>query len=295
MAPRVIDSHQHFWGDIALPWMSGPYAVIAGPHGPETLRPALRQAGVDATVVVQVQASLDETREFLAIAEATDFVAGVVGWVPLDAPDVADIIAELRAGPNGRWLVGVRHLVHDEADPDWLGRPEVRRGLAAVADAGLVYDLLARPPHLPACIAVARDFPDMRLVLDHIGKPPIASGAREPWASLVTELASHTQVRCKLSGMVTEADLTAWRPDDLRPYIEHVLEVFGPERCMFGSDWPVCRAAADYGAVKAALETVLDGIGVSGADRAAIMGETAERTYELAAVSGSRSTSSSPR
>lgn len=295
MTTRVIDSHQHFWGDVALPWMSGPFALLAEPHGPETLRPALRAAGVDATVLVQVQASLDETREFLAIAEATDFVAGVVGWVPLDAPDVADILAELMAGPHGRWLVGVRHLVQDEPDPDWLGRPTVRRGLRAVAKAGLVYDLLARPPQLPACIEVARDFQDLRLVLDHLGKPPIASGAREPWAAHISALAAHAQVRCKLSGIVTEADLTTWRPDDLRPYVEHALDAFGPERCMFGSDWPVCRAAADYGAVKTALETVLDGVGVAGADRAAIFGETAARTYELAITSGSRSTSSSPR
>ena len=278
MADRVIDAHQHFWGAGALPWMTGPFAMLAEAHGPETLRPQLAAAGVDATVLVQVRHSLDETAEFLAIAERTDFVAGVVGWVPLDHPDVARVLAELRAGPHGRWLVGVRHLVHDEADPEWLLRPEVRRGLAAVADAGLVYDLLARPRELPACVAVARDFPDLRLVLDHVAKPAVASGGWEPWATDLAALAEHAQVRCKLSGLVTEADHADWSPDDLRPYVAHAIAVFGAERCMFGSDWPVCRVAGDYGAVKAALETIVEDLG---ADRAAIMGRTAARTYDL--------------
>ncbi len=283
METRVIDAHQHFWRE-PLPWMTGPYAMIAEAYGPNDLRPLLAAAGVDATVLVQVSHSLYETTEFLAIAERTEFVAGVVGWVPLDQPDIADILAPLRAGPNGRWLVGVRHLVHDEADPEWLLRPEVRRGLAAVADAGLVFDLLARPRELPACVAIARDFPDLRLVLDHIGKPEIAAGTREPWATDIAAFAQHAQVRCKLSGLVSEANHETWSLHDLRPYVAHAIDVFGAERCMFGSDWPVCRVAAVYGAVKVALETILDDLGVTGAARAAIMGETAARTYDLPAA-----------
>jgi len=159
----------------------------------------------------------------------------------------------------------------------------VRRGLAAVADAGLVFDLLARPRELPACLAVARDFPDLRLVLDHIGKPEIAAGVREPWASDIAALAQHAQVRCKLSGLVTEADHATWSPHDLRPYVAHAIDAFGAERCMFGSDWPVCRVAADYGAVKAALDGLLDDLAVTEAGRIAVMGETAARTYDLLA------------
>ena len=283
MTVQVIDAHQHFWRE-ASPWMAGPYATLATPHGPDDLRPLLASAGVDATVLVQVRHSLDETAELLALAEGTDFVAGVVGWVPLDDPDVAAILAGLRAGPNGRWLVGVRHLVQDEADPAWLLRPEVRRGLAAVAEADLVFDLLARPRELPACVATARDFPDLRLVLDHIGKPEIAAAAREPWTTDLATLAGHAQVRCKLSGLVTEANHATWSPHDLRPYVAHALDVFGAERCMFGSDWPVCRVAADYGAVKAVLVGLLDDLGVTGHDRAAIMGGAAARTYDLPAT-----------
>src|SRR5206468_6018672 len=161
----------------------------------------------------------------------------------------AERLAALRAGPGGAKLVGIRHQVHDEADPEWLGRPDVRRGIAAVGKAGLAYDILVRTRELPSALALVRDFPSMRFVVDHLAKPPIASGAIDQWAARLRPLAEYPNVSCKLSGMVTEADWKSWRVDDLAPYASRVLEWFGPDRCVFGSDWPVCLVAGSYAQV----------------------------------------------
>ena len=178
----------------------------AGRSGRPTWRRDLAARNVARTILVQTRSSVDETAEFLALAEATPFVAGVVGWVDLTRPDVGDEIARLRAGWGGRHLVGIRHQVHDEPDPDWLGRADVRAGIAASGAAGLAYDLLVRPEHLPAAVAVARALPDVRFVVDHLAKPPIASGRLEPWASRMRPLGELDNAWCKISGMVTEAD-----------------------------------------------------------------------------------------
>ena len=277
----IVDAHHHFWdpSDDPYPWMTGPSEPIRRPFGPEDLRPLLDATGVSATVLVQTRSSLDESRAFLATAEAVDFVAGVIAWVDLTAPGVADAVAELRTGPGGEALVGIRHQVHDEPDPRWLARDDVRRGLQAVEDAGLVYDLLVRPRELPAALDVARAMPGLRFAVDHIAKPPIASGEQEPWSTLMEGFGELSNVACKLSGMVTEADWKTWRLDDLQPYVDHVLEVFGPERLLFGSDWPVCLLAASY-------QTVVDThvalvAALSPSERDAVMGGTAVRLYGL--------------
>ena len=239
---------------------------------------------MDATILVQTRHDLAETRAFLAIAESTDFVAGVVGWVDLASARVADDIAALRREPGGRYLVGIRHMLQDEADPRWIERREVARGLAVLGEQGLVYDLLVRPRDLPAGLAVARRFPALRFVLDHIGKPPIANGARDPglrreWASRMAPFAELPNVWCKLSGMVTEADWAAWRAEDLAPYVAAVLGWFGEDRLLFGSDWPVCLLAADYGRVKRTAEALLAPLAPARRDK--IFGGNATAMYRL--------------
>jgi L-fuconolactonase len=284
----TVDSHHHFWdttsGRFEYPWMTGPAAVLAGARGPDELRPLLERARIDRTVLVQTISSVEETEHFLAIAEDTDFVGGVVGWVDLTSPATGESIDRLRARSDGRWLKGIRHQVHDEDDPEWLLRADVRRGLRAVAEAGLVYDLLVRPRELPATLELVAELPDQRFVVDHIAKPPIASGELEPWAGHMRRLAQHPGVSVKVSGMVTEADWAAWSVDDLRPYVDRLLEWFGPARLMFGSDWPVCTLAADYEAVQAAAAELMAGL--SSEEQAAVFGGTAATVYDLAPIAG---------
>jgi L-fuconolactonase len=280
----VVDAHHHLWdpGARDYPWMAGPeLAPIRRPFGLDDLCRETAAAGVAHTVLVQTVSDVVETEEFLAVATASDgLVAGVVGWADLTAPDVADTLARLRAGPGGDRLVGLRHQVQDEPDPAWLARPDVGHGLRALADAGLAYDLLVLVPQLPPARAVVERLPDVRFVLDHAAKPAIASGSVEPWASELAALARLPNVACKLSGLVTEARWDDWDADRIRPYADHVLAVFGPDRVMFGSDWPVCRLAASYAQVRELAGSLLDGL--SPAERDAVWHGTAARTYGLA-------------
>lgn len=202
-------------------------------------------------------------------------IAGVVGWVDLTRPGVADELAAVRAGPAGDLLVGVRHQAQDEPDPGWLLRRDVMRGIAAAGAAGLVYDLLVRPPQADAALDLARRLPEVSFVLDHAGKPDIAHGVWEPWATWITALAALPNVAVKLSGLVTEA-APGWTPADVLPYARHVLDVFGPDRVMFGSDWPVCTLAASYAQVLALAEEA-----VPAGDRNAVFGGTARRVYGI--------------
>ena len=248
----VVDSHHHFWDPTRRDyyWMEGKeLAPIRKPFGPDDLRPLLVQNKVDCTVIVQTVPSVKETEEFLATAAATDYIAGVVGWVDLTDPGVGDTLAELKAGGSGIYLVGIRHQVQDEEDPAWVARKDVIRGIKAVGAAGLAYDLLPKQRELPACLPPVDANPDMRFVIDHIAKPLIAEGEMEPWAAGLAELAKRPNVYCKLSGMVTEANWTGWKPEDLKPYLDRVLEWFGEDRVMFGSDWPVCLLASDSAAL----------------------------------------------
>ncbi|SOE54235.1 L-fuconolactonase [Streptomyces sp. OV198] len=277
-----VDAHHHVW-DLSVrdqDWITGPeLQPLRRDFGVADLAPQARAAGVDRTVLVQTITVPEETPEFLALAARSELIAGVVGWTDLTRPDVADELARLRELPGGRHLKGIRHQVQGETDPEWLLRPDVRDGLAAVAEAGLVYDLVVLPHQLPACIRAAADHPGLTFVLDHLGKPPIATGVLQPWATAVRALAELPNTVCKLSGMVTEADHAKWTVDGLRPYADTVLDAFGPGRLMFGSDWPVCTLAASYGQVVDAAEELTGGLGAE--ERAEVFGGTATRVYRV--------------
>ncbi|MEY2243289.1 amidohydrolase [Streptomyces sp. BF23-18] len=278
----TVDAHHHVW-DLSVrdqDWITGPgLRPLRRDFAITDLEAPAAAAGVDRTVLVQTVTVAEETPELLALAEHSPLVAGVVGWTDLTRPDVADELARLRGLSGGSRLRGIRHQVQGERDPGWLLRPDVRRGLAAVADAGLVYDLVVLPRQLPACARAAAEHPGLVFVLDHLGKPPIATGALDPWAGAVRELAALPNTVCKLSGMVTEADPARRTPDDLRPYADTVLEAFGPGRTMFGSDWPVCTLAATYGqVVQLAEELTAD---LDEGERRAVLTATATRVYHL--------------
>jgi L-fuconolactonase len=240
----VIDAHHHLWdpSEREYPWMTDAVAPIRRRFDIDDLRSAL-PAEIAATIVVQAVSAIDETLELLRIAGSNHVIAGVVGWVDLTADDAADQIALLRASAGGSKLMGVRHQVEDEADPHWLLREDVLRGLRAVADAGLVYDLLVREPQFAAAVEAVRRVPELQFVLDHAGKPPIARGGAEPWSTELHKLAVLPNVACKLSGFVTEAVWSAWTPQMISTYMAAVVDAFGPNRVMYGSDWPVCLLA----------------------------------------------------
>ncbi|QIY99866.1 amidohydrolase [Streptomyces sp. S1D4-11] len=277
-----VDAHHHVW-DLAVrdqDWITGPeLQPLRRDFGVAELAPQARAAGVDRTVLVQTISVPEETPEFLALAAESELIGGVVGWTDLTRPDVADELARLRELPGGHHLKGIRHQVQGERDPEWLLRADVGDGLAAVAEAGLVYDLVVLPHQLPACVRAAADHPELTFVLDHLGKPPIATGTLQPWATAVRGLAAFPNTVCKLSGMVTEVDLAKWTVDELRPYADTVLDAFGPGRLMFGSDWPVCTLAASYGQVVDVAEELTGGLGTE--ERTEIFGGTATRVYRL--------------
>ncbi|MFI6335834.1 amidohydrolase family protein [Streptomyces sp. NPDC050535] len=278
----TVDAHHHVW-DLSVrdqDWIAGAeLQPLRRNFTLADLAPEARAAGVDRTVLVQTITVAAETPEFLALAAETELIGGVVGWTDLTAPDVADELARLRELPGGRYLKGIRHQVQGEPDPEWLLRPDVRRGLGAVADAGLVYDLIVQPHQLPSCVEVAAALPELTFVLDHLGKPRIAAGDLEPWASDVRALAARPNTVCKLSGMVTEADPAKWTSDDLRPYADTVLDAFGPGRLMFGTDWPVCTLAATYGQVTKTAGELTAGLGAG--EREQVFAGTATRVYRL--------------
>ena len=283
----IVDAHHHLWDPAArrhawldhLPRIRRPFTLA-------DYRAAAAAEGVTGSVLVQVLASAGETEEFLALAAGSagsgpPVIAGVVGWADLTREDLGDELDRLRGLPGGDRLVGLRHLVQDEPDPGWLARQDVKRGLRAVGAAGLVFDLLVRPAQLPAALRAASELSDVRFVLDHAAKPEIAAGRIEPWAGLVGALAGLPNVTCKLSGLVTEAG-TGWSAGDFLPYVDRLLDSFGPGRLMFGSDWPVCTLAASYHEVMAVADTVLGGR-LSPGERDAVFGANAVTAYGLRA------------
>ncbi|MEV7142452.1 amidohydrolase family protein [Streptomyces tauricus] len=283
----TVDAHHHVW-DLSVrdqDWIVGPELTpLRRDFTVDELEVEARTAGVHRTVLVQTVTVAEETPEFLTLADEHDLIGGVVGWTDLTRPDVADELARLRELPGGRYLRGVRHQVQGEPDPQWLLRPDVRRGLGAVAAAGLVYDLVVLPHQLPACVRAAAALPGLTFVLDHLGKPPIASGELEPWATHLRALAALPNTVCKLSGMVTETDLTRRRSPQARrremlPYADTALDAFGPGRLMFGSDWPVCTLATTYGGVAFMADGLT--LGLSGDERAQVFEGTATRVYRL--------------
>ena len=273
-----IDSHQHFWRytPAEYPWIGERMGVLRRDYLPAELGPLLRAGGFDGTVAVQAQQATAETDWLLALADADAFVRGVVGWVDLRAADVDEALGRYAARPK---LVGVRHIVHDEPDDDFLLRPDFRRGLARLRAHGLVYDLLLFPKHLPRAVTVVEELPEQPFVLDHIAKPFIRDALVSPWREDLRRLAAFPNVSCKLSGMVTEARWSDWQPRDIHPYLEIVLEAFGPRRLMIGSDWAVCLLAGDY---QRTMGVVIDWASrLSATERDGILGDNAARVYRL--------------
>jgi len=278
-----IDAHHHFWDParFVYPWMEGSAMdPVRKRFAPEDLQGELSKSGIDGTVLVQTISSLEESRELLETASRWEWVRGVVAWVDLAADDVADQLDELGASRGGERLVGVRHQVHDEDDPRWLCRAQVRRGLAAVASRGLTYDVLLRAREIPAATETAQALPELSFVVDHIAKPRVVDGSDPAWEAGMPGLAALENVQVKLSGMVTEADWTSWTPGDLRPFVSTVVDLFGAQRLMFGSDWPVCLlAVSSYQEVVAALEEALGDL--SDDESRLVFGANAERFYGL--------------
>lgn len=277
-----IDAHQHFWDPARAdyPWMDAPELTpIRRAFGPADLAPLLKANGIDASMLVQCRSALAETEEFLQIAHATPSVIGVVGWADLTDAALGDTLDRLRTLPGGTKLVGIRHQVHDEADPDWLLRADVQRGLAIVFARDLAYDFLVRTRELPAAIATAKAFPQARFVLDHAAKPPIADGGSAEWSDRIASLAASGNVWCKVSGLATEAKWTDWDAERLFPFVQHVATCFGEDRLIFGSDWPVCLLAGSYGEIKGALEACLAKLGTSVREKA--FGMNAKQAYRL--------------
>ncbi|MGC1276067.1 MAG: amidohydrolase family protein [Planctomycetaceae bacterium] len=277
---EIIDAHQHFWDRskaFDYRWLDAPsMEPISGSFLPDDLLPHLSAAGVDRCVFVQTQHDLDENRWALSLADRHDFIAGVVGWVDLAAADCESQLLEFKDHPK---FVGVRHIVQDEPDDDFIIRPDVLRGLEILERHAVPFDLLFYVRHLRHAATLAARLPELALVIDHLAKPRIKDQATDDWWPDLKAAAAFPNVFCKLSGLVTEADHALWTPEDLRPYVQTALDLFGPERCLFGSDWPVCELAASYEAVFHALEEALGAI--SQAEHAQIFGETARRLYRL--------------
>jgi L-fucono-1,5-lactonase len=267
----VIDSHQHFWqvGRFDYPWMSS--GILCRDYLPADLAPIIQ---TNRTVLVQASNSVAESRWLLELANMHSFIAGVVGWVDLMNPDAQ--LDELCADPKFK---GVRHLVESEPDDDWLVRPAVLEGLKQLSARGLSYDLLVHTRHLKYVPRVAESCPDLALVIDHLAKPPIARNEIKEWSQALQPLARYSNLSCKLSGLVTEANWDSWKTDDLRPYVDVALESFGVDRMMFGSDYPVCLLAASYDRVLDSFQEILKH--VSDTNRDKIFGQNAEKFYRL--------------
>jgi L-fuconolactonase len=279
----IIDAHQHFWdpAHADYPWMQGAELTpIRRAFGPADLAPLLAENRIDASILVQCRSSLEETEEFLRLADSTPFVVGVVGWIDLTDPSAGDVLDRLRGLPGGKKLVGIRHQVHDESDAEWMLRKDVQRGLAALFERGLAYDLLVRTRELPAATATVQAFPRARFILDHVAKPPIAKGFDREWADRLASLAACGNVWCKVSGLVTEAVWDDWDADRLFPFVSHAAQCFGRDRLIFGSDWPVCLLAGSYRAVKGAFDECFAKLGADFHEKA--LGANAQAAYRLA-------------
>ncbi|MEV7325465.1 amidohydrolase family protein [Streptomyces sp. NPDC093970] len=277
-----IDAHHHLW-DLAVrdqPWTHG-LPELHRSFGPSHLRPLLERNAVDTAVVVQTMADAEETPELLALAAGDTHVKAVVGWTDLTDPAVSDRLRELRDAPGGTALVGIRHGVQDEPVSDWTSRGDVRRGLRAVAAAGLSYDLLVRPDQLPDAVGTVRELPDVRFVLDHAGNPVIGEAGLDVWTAEMKNLATCPNVAVKLSGLVTRVPSGADPVRVLRPFTDVLWSAFGPHRVMFGSDWPVCLLAADYDDVLAVTDALCEEL--SAPEREAVLGTTAAHWYGIPA------------
>jgi len=273
-----IDAHQHFWhyNPQEYEWIDDSMSTLRRDFLPTDLLLELEKSGFDGTIAVQAQQTLAETKWLLELAATSSFVLGVVGWVDLQSPDVVSQLAELAGNPK---LVGIRHVVQNEPDDQFLLRPRFLRGISVLEKFGLAYDILIYPQQLPVAIEFVQRFPRQRFVLDHLAKPLVKSGVLQPWASGIRKLAEFPNVFCKLSGLVTEADWSDWKPAQIKPYLDVALESFGSERLMIGSDWPVCTVAASYSEV---MNLVTEYLGCYSDDvRNAVLGGNAAKFWNL--------------
>lgn len=273
-----IDSHQHFWkyDPAQHVWMTDRMAVLRRDYLPEELLPRLQAAQFDGSIAVQARQMVEETEWLLRLADEHAFIKGVVGWVDLRSPNLRAQLENYARHPK---LVGVRHVVHDEPDDDFMLRPEFIRGIAQLREFNLTYDLLLFPRHLSVAVKLVSEFPHQPFVLDHMAKPGIREGRISPWREELRRLAQFPNVACKLSGLVTEANWKQWRPEDFRPYLDLVFDVFGAHRLMAGSDWPVCTLAGDYAST---LGIVTDYVQQFPAGmQADILGGNCARIYQL--------------
>ncbi len=273
-----IDAHQHFWdiGRLTYPWMPSEPSPLRRNYLPSDLKPILETHRFDGSVAVQAHHSLDEARWLLELAAGNDFIKGVVAWADLTDPQVGATLDNLQRNPQFK---GVRHLVQDEPDPRWLLRPDVLRGLGELQRRSIPYDLLLRPVHLPVVPVLAEKLPELQMVIDHIAKPSISTGEFDNWAQMMEAVFPIRTVFCKLSGMITEAAWHNWSAADLRPYVTQVFQGFGPDRVMFGSDWPVCLLAGTW---KEVLAACTQAMGPQPMDvREQVLGATATRFYRL--------------
>ncbi|MFJ4937975.1 amidohydrolase family protein [Streptomyces pseudovenezuelae] len=282
----LVDAHHHVWDldQRPQPWLDAPgHEPIRRSHGIEDLRRAaerpLARRSLTSTVVVQCVASVEETVELLALAGQEPLIGAVVGWADLTSPAIGDVLDALRSAPGGGHLRALRHLVQGESDPEWLQRESVERGLRAVQDRGLGYDVLIRSHQFPQAVRLAERLPGLPLVLDHAGKPPIARHELADWERGIRALAAHPQAVCKVSGLITEADHRTWALHDIRPVWDILLDAFGPQRLMFGSDWPVCVLAGGWARWAEAVEHLLGDC--SPHERQAVLRDTATAFYRL--------------
>jgi len=273
-----IDSHQHFWAynPTEYGWISDEMEILKKNYLPDQLKKELFSIEFDGSIVVQARQSLEETEWILSLAEQNSFIKGVVGWVDLCSPGVEEQLVQFSSHPK---LVGVRHVIHDEPDDNFIIRKDFLNGITYLKKFGLTYDILIFPRHLPNTIQFVSQFPEQLFVLDHIAKPLIKDKKLSPWKEDIEKLARFKNVYCKLSGMVTEANVKYWKQEDLIPYLDIIFAVFGPDRLMIGSDWPVCRVVGLY---KQVMEVVLDYIETyPDEDKNKILGENAIRVYQL--------------
>lgn len=281
-----IDAHQHFWhyNPDEYGWIDESMAILRRDFLPHDLRPELQRAGFDGCIAVQARQTLAETRWLLQLAATSPFILGVIGWVDLQSEDTRSQLKEFAGNPK---LLGVRHIVQSEPDDRFLLRADFLRGIAALEEFGLTYDILIYPRHLPAAAEFVELFPRQRFVLDHLAKPLIKSGEITSWESGIRKLAKFPNVFCKLSGMVTEADWKKWKPAQLKPYLDTVFHCFGPERLMIGSDWPVCTVAAPYRKV---MHLVIEYLAAyPDTVRDAVLGGNAQKLWRLKPVIDSTS------
>lgn len=280
IANMKIDGHQHFWvyKPDDLPWIPPELPVLRRNYLPEDLAPLLESNKVDGTVVVQAMHSIRESNWLLELADQNSFIRGIVGWADLRSSRLREQLERLA---KNKKFKGVRHILQDEADPNFMLGREFQSGIGLLKEFGLTYDFVIAPRHLPAACELAARFPEQPFVLDHIAKPAIKDGVLSPWDADLRTLASFSNVFCKVSGMVTEADWANWKPADFTPYLDIVWEAFGPERLMFGSDWPVCILAADYAGVRRAVADYVSSL--SDNEQQAFWGGVATRFYGLEA------------